>query len=177
MEQFQGLRLSIGKLEKGIKSLVEDDLEQPLKDARKLEEQLVECAESVKYFQFWMEDKLQELDLAKLPFKIGDRVGWVEYSNRGVSYTYQVFRTGTLHKVTKSLQRHWNSASNNYEVREVYEYIISLNGKSKKTLKSDRADLLTLQDLEQTKQEYLEALEVMKSSVPLAKPRKTKKAK
>jgi hypothetical protein len=178
LERFQALRQCIGKLEKGIKTLEHDSLEEPLKDARKLEEELAYCAESVKLLQFWMEDKIQEFDLAKLPFKVGDFVGWEERRNHGTRFEYRVFRTGTLFSIKRRVGNKWNESIRRHELVPAYDYVISLPGKSRKTCSSDRIDLLTKEDFEAAKKEYADSLEAVKSSFPPAKPKpKTKKAK
>jgi hypothetical protein len=176
LEQFQGLRLSIGKFEKDTKSLPGSNLPELLRTTRNVEEKLAECAETLKSFQFWVEDKIQEIDLAQLPFKSGDPVGWEERRNHGTRFEYRVFRTGTLLKVKRFAESKWNPLENRRNLVTTYEYTIQLPGKSQRTLKSNGVDLLTLEDLEQSKKEYLEALEVMKQAISTPKLR-AKKAK
>lgn len=174
LERFQGLRLSIGKLEKGIKTLEQDSLEEPLKNARKVEEELAECGESLQNLRFWIEDKIQEFDLVQLPFKAGDPVGWEERRNHGTRFEYRVFRTGILLRIKRKAENKWDHAKNRHTLVTTYEYIVQLPGKSQRTLKSSGIDLLTLEDLEQSKKEYFEALKVMKQATSTPKPRSKK---
>ena len=179
MARFQGLRQSFGKFEKDIENLSEETIGEKIKESLVLNDALGECSESLKYFQFWMEDQQQQLDLMQLPFKVGDRVGWEERRNHGTKFEYRVFRTGILLKVKRILENRWNHTLNRHNLETTYEYTIELPGKSHRNLSSKYVDLLTIKDLEILKKEYNEALNAVKVAVLLtkSKPKPEKKAK
>lgn len=168
--------MSIGRFEKDIKELSEDNLTEYINANRKLEEKLGECAENLKAFEYWMIDQQELLDINALPFRVGDAVGWEERRNHGTRFEYRVFRRGTLHSIKRRDYSRWNDLSKRHELKTGYEYVIQLPGKSRKTCSSEMVDLLTLEDLETAKKEYTESLEAVKASFTSVKP-KTKKAK